>query len=200
MHQGHDFTHGMQLFDDAESLGAGVAGFIHDGLRRGESVLVVAKERHWTAIQASLQEHGTDVGEQRDSGALVVENAGETLDQLMRRGRPDEALLEAFVDATFRRLKRGAGLRVYGDMVDVLAGEGNFRGAMQLEELWNALLARESFSLLCGYSAGSFGHPRDAAALEQICRLHSHVRSDPRDVLGSFLVHPHASPPPLLPG
>lgn len=97
-----------------------------------------------------------------------------------------------------RRLSPGAPLRIYGEMVDLLAAQGDFRGAHAIELLWNHLAAECSFTLLCGYSAVHFGHPRSSTALELICRAHTRVDTGPADHLTGFLVHKAegASPAP----
>jgi hypothetical protein len=78
-------------------------------------------------------------------------------------------------------------LHIYGEMVDVLAETGNYRGAHRLEELWNGLASRVPFDLFCGYTSGHFGDHRAALALRAICEAHSHVHADPSDELGTFL-------------
>jgi hypothetical protein len=188
--------HGIQLFDDAESLGAGVAAFVREGLVQNDCVLVVTSPRHWSSIDSALRKDRTDVDAFRDAGMLVVADSQEMLGRFLRRGRPDEALFKAAIGPAIQALiRRGSGLRVYGDMVDILAAEGNLRAAIQLEELWNSLLRENAFSLFCGYSASSFGHPRDARQLSEICHLHTDVHSSPRDVLGGFLVREHIDRP-----
>ena len=47
-------------------------------------------------------------------------------------------------------------LRAYGEMVDVLWRRGEKSAALRLEELWNELQARRSFTLLCAYAMGKF--------------------------------------------
>ena len=77
------------------------------------------------------------------------------------------------------------------EIVDLLAVQGNFAGAQLLENLWNELHARMPFTLFCGYSSENFGDPLTAGSLRSICRSHSHVRSNPNDLLGSFLLRTH---------
>jgi hypothetical protein len=44
--------------------------------------------------------------------------------------------------------------------------------------LWNDLARTFNFSLVCGYSMGNFYKD---AAVEEICRLHTHILSDQDD-------------------
>jgi len=59
-------------------------------------------------------------------------------------------------------------------MVDVLWREGQQDAAIRLEMLWNQLANTRKFSLLCGYSMGSFYKD---AAFDAICHQHTHVLS-----------------------
>jgi hypothetical protein len=58
-----------------------------------------------------------------------------------------------------------APVHIYGEMVEVLAEEGEFLAAAQLEELWNEV-AQHWIMLLCGYSSAHLGPERSAHALE----------------------------------
>ena len=44
-----------------------------------------------------------------------------------------------------------------------------------MEELWNRLARRRSFSLLCGYRVDVFDRDAQVSVLPEICRSHSHV-------------------------
>lgn len=110
-----------------------------------------------------------------------------------------EYVREGVPAAPIRRLAaRGRPLRVFGEIVDLLADQGDFTSAQQLEDLWNALGESESFELLCGYSAVHFGDPQNADALRGICPSHFQVRSSPPDVLASFLVETYRAEPPVV--
>jgi len=73
-------------------------------------------------------------------------------------------------------------------MVELLAEEGNFSAARHLEELWNELAARYSFTLLCGYSAAHFATPTAREALAGICDAHAHLQRSVVDSLAEWLI------------
>ena len=182
--------HLVQLFDSDESLADAVSAFLHEGLVQAETLVVVMDERRWYGVAMRLSSRGCSVDEAMRSGQLTVRDAAETLKLFMRLGRPDRDLFENSVGALIRELSaRGAPLRVYGEMVNVLAAVGEYRAAHELEELWNDLGRRSAFRLFCGYAAAHFGDPRNLEALRRICASHSQVLSSPHDVLGSFLLH-----------
>jgi hypothetical protein len=187
-----EHEHLVQLFDDLSSLSDGVARFLHDGFAKGNALLVVATAEHWEAIAARLGARGCTVAEWVHQDRLVVLDARETLASFMKAGRPDAILFDETVGALVRTLSaRGRPLRIYGEMVDVLATEAMYAAARQLEALWNRLAERESFVLFCGYDSSNFGNPLTGDALRSICQLHSRVQCGSSDVLGSFLLHTH---------
>jgi hypothetical protein len=54
--------------------------------------------------------------------------------------------------------------------------------------MWNALAERASFRLMCGYSSAHFVSRRAELRLRDVCRAHTHVRSDDGDPLGGWLL------------
>lgn len=184
----------MQLFDSDESLADGVSGYLYDGFALGETLLAAMDERRWYAVAMRLARKGMPVDRELAAGSLIVRDAEETVALFMRHGRPDRELFESSVGNLVRELSaRGRRLRVYGEMVDLLAGRGEYRAALELEASWNDLGRRSGFELFCGYSSAHFGDPRDRDALRSVCASHSRVLSSRQDVLGSFLVG--VSPP-----
>jgi hypothetical protein len=182
-------AHVVQLFDSDESLIEAVTAFLHEGFTCGEKLVAVMNERRWYAVAMRLSACGMPVDEACAAGALTVHDASDLLEQFMRNGRPDPALFENSVGALIRELSAGgARLRVYGEMVNVLAAEGEYRAALELEELWNDLGQRSEFRLYCGYSSAHFANPRDAEALRRICAAHSDVLSSQQDILGEFVL------------
>ena len=179
----------MQLFDCEESMASAVASFLLDGVDAGQALLVAVTRRHWTAIGGELRQHGCDPEELQRRERLTVVDTDDALASFMRRGAPVAALFEQTVAATVKRLAQsGGGLRIYGEMVELLAQDGNYAGAAQLEELWNELGADYSFTLLCGYSSAHFAGPDAGSALQGICCQHSTAVCSPSDPLGEFLI------------
>jgi hypothetical protein len=180
--------HLLQLFDTEESLANSVSAFLVEGFRKGETLLVVATASHWTTIREGLVERELDVDASLHRGQLRVLDAVAALSRFMRRGEPNRALFRQTVGALVAELATPAGLRIYGEMVEVLACEGNYGGVSQLEDLWNQLSAEHSFTLLCGYSAPHFAAPDAGASLAKICFQHSRASCEPHDALASFLL------------
>lgn len=190
--------HVVQLFDSTESLADTVSAFLHDGYRRGDHLLVITKPKHWAASSDRLEERGSPVAAAIAAGRLVVLDAATTMAKFMRNGLPDASLFASTVGELVQRLnaETGAGVSIYGEIVELLAEEGNFRGAQRLETLWNELAERCSFTLLCGYCAAHFVTPGAGAALQEICRSHSRVQTNAADPLGTWLLAANRSESP----
>jgi hypothetical protein len=181
--------HILQLFDDAESLADGLAEFLRSGFERNETMLVLAGAAQWSLTVKRFVSDADRLSNGAASGQLTLLDSITTLERLRPGGRLNPVLFDEVVGTLVRQLRsRGRPLRVYGEMVDVLALEGDFQAARQLEDLWNDLGCAEPFTLLCGYSAVHFGDPASADALARICRSHSEVRVSPHDILATFLL------------
>jgi hypothetical protein len=190
-----DSDHIVQLFDGPDSLVEAVAAFLFDGWVQGHTLAVVTTSVHWAAAAVRLEALGVPIDAASADGRLTVRSAEEMLRLFMRADRPDPERFEATVGRLVRDLvSRGRQVRVVGEMVDLLAGAGDFDAAEALEALWNDLRTREPFTLFCPYDAATFGDPRYGDRLRRICTAHSQVWANPRDLLGSFLLATHAGP------
>jgi hypothetical protein len=180
--------HAVQLFDMLETLSDAISTFLAAGYAKGDNLLVVAKPRHWAAISARLESRGCSVHTAIERGKLVVLDAAATLGQIERGGFPDRRLFDCVLGAAVRRLASTASLRIYGEMVEVLAEKGDLGAALFLEELWNELATDHSFNLVCGYSSAHFAAPATEEALRRICRGHTRINKQSDDPLGAWLL------------
>jgi hypothetical protein len=183
--------HILQLFDTPDSLANVVSAFLNEGWEAGEHLLVVAKPRHWNRIADRLQRRGCTEAEAIEQGRLTVLDAQPTLAAFMRGQVVDADRFRATIGALVARLAHrstNAGLRIYGELVELLAEEGNVDGARQVELLWNELRQQHRFTLLCGYSAAHFAGLGMAPALRAICDCHNRVQRNASDLLGSWLL------------
>ena len=167
--------HIVHLFDEQRSLVETVAGYLCDGWRRGDRLLVAARAENWTPIATELAAAGCPVEELAAGGQLLALDAGKTLASFTVEGEPDREAFNRQVGDHVRRLCResAAGLTAYGEMVDILAEQGNLIAAERLESFWNDLSTECSLRLLCGYSAKPFGDGLHARHLDRICLLHA---------------------------
>jgi MEDS: MEthanogen/methylotroph, DcmR Sensory domain len=179
--------HVVQFFDTTESRADAISAFLADGFRNDDHLLVIAGHSHWRAIAPQLRQRAST--SRLSAQQITVLDAGMTLSCFMRRGLPDSELFHKVIGEPVHHLaaNRG-GLRIYGEMVDLLAEEGNYHAAARLEELWNEVLVRHSLVLLCGYSAAHFTSSGTREALHRICRTHTRVQAAAADPLGRWVL------------
>jgi hypothetical protein len=180
--------HYVQLFDSSKSLADTVSAFLIGGLERGENAIFIATPEHRELLSRRLDEQGWNVRRSIAANRLYVADAVQTLDKFMRQEMPSPIAFDEVIGTVVQRMSNGRRVWIYGEMVDVLAARGNYRGAQQLEEMWNRLGRRETFTLFCGYASGHFGDPRTAEALRSICDAHDCVHRKRDDLLAEFLL------------
>jgi hypothetical protein len=181
-------THRLHLFDTPESLAATVSSFFVEGYKAGGNLLIIAKPNHRAAILAALKSAGCFPQDSSGRQRLVALDAAEILDRITRQRSIDSQLFDAVVAPLVCQLAATGKLWVYGEIVELLAEQQDFAGAMRLEQLWNGLVARCPFTLLCGYSSAHFTPATCKLALRDICGTHTHSAATTADTLGQWLL------------
>jgi PAS domain S-box-containing protein len=170
--------HAVQFYEREEYLYSVVADFLARGLTAGEPTIVIATPEHRAGFVATLTDKHLDLNTAITSGQLTLLDARETLSQFMAGNVPDEARFKAVIGAAIAKSSnvwKGACVRAYGEMVDVLWRDGNPDAAIRLEELWNDLAHSHTFSLLCAYPKGNFLKESHSEGFDAVCRAHSDV-------------------------
>lgn len=180
--------HLVQLFDSKESQAATVAAFLSAGCEAGDDLLVLAREENWISTHRVLAGSGLDIAALRASGRLTVMNAVVKASESSRGGVPHRGAFETAIAGPVRALAGRAPLRIYGEMVDVLAELDDIDAAVTLEDMWNQLAEEVPFRLLCGYSSARFVPRRAELRLRDLCSRHTCVLSDHGDPLGGWLL------------
>ena len=179
-------AHCVQLFEAPRSLADAVSHYLIEGRAQGDYLLVIARASHWQLIRAYLDRRGVDVD--APSERITIVDARKLRTRMMRRGILDPGRMEETLDGMISELSSGpAHLRIYGEIVELFAEEGNFEQACLLEDYWNHLQRKYRFTLLCGYSAAHFADPKNSHHLRAVCGRHSTVKSQSADALGTWL-------------
>ena len=164
----HD--HFVQLYQEAGALAAAVAGYVGEGLRRGEAAVVIATPEHRAAFLEKL-----DAQQALRRGQLRVLDAEETLAKFMLDGMPQWKPFHETVGGLIAELRlQYATVRAYGEMVDVLWQRAQREAAIRLEEYWNDLGKLQTFSLFCTYRIDPLDNREYGGPLESVCKVHSH--------------------------
>ena len=168
--------HFAQFYEADRYLIDAVSDFIGTALREGNAGVVVATPRHREALADQLLAQGVDLGTSAAEDRYIALDAAETLATFMADGTPDPQRFADVIGTLVRRATQDQRrVRVFGEMVALLASEGNHQGAIRLEELWNNLQRTQAFSLFCGYQMADFGHEGLGAALASVCAEHGRV-------------------------
>jgi hypothetical protein len=173
----HD--HVVQFYECDEELVQTVSTYLGEGIRADEVAIVVATTAHTVAFEEALRRSGIDTTAASESGALVTLDAGQALSRFMAGDGPDADAFDEVMGGLVRRAAQsGRRIRAYGEMVALLWDAGQVAAAIELESLWNRLGLQLPFSLFCAYPTQSVAGEDHAAAVQQICHLHSAIVGD----------------------
>jgi hypothetical protein len=177
--------HVVHFYHSEEELVTRAGGYLAGAIRGGGVVIVIASEKHRLAFEKHLADAGIDVSAARASGTWLVVDAEEALSQFTADGKPDPGGFDTVIGKLVRQAARSGGqARAYGEMVALLWEAGLLTAAIELEDMWNDLIRKERFTLLCAYPAGSVAGEEHATALAEVCRLHTAVVGEASDGYG----------------
>lgn len=165
--------HAVQFYHDDVFLIEAVCSFIKAGAEEGAANIVVATEQHREELRNTLQ--GTGIPGIEDK--VVYFDAVELLSAFMVDDWPNHTRFTATVGGIVQRAALAGPVRIFGEMVAVLWAKGQTRAAIRLEELWNELATRHTFSLLCAYPMSGFRDQKVDLSFLQVCHAHMHVHS-----------------------
>jgi hypothetical protein len=179
--------HVVQFYGHEEELADQVAGYLLDALQDGGAAVVIAIAAHRHVFEGRLTQAGVDLAAAARDGRYQVLDAGDTVRALTPGGQPDPDTFDRLIGGLIRRAgQHGRPVRAYGEMVALLWDAGLVNAAIELEEMWNSLGQRYSFSLFCAYPASSVSGDGQLEAFTEVCRLH-------RSVVGGWPAAPAAS-------
>jgi signal transduction histidine kinase len=165
--------HAVQFYESDDFLVETVAAFCGDAMRAGDVAVVVATAAHREALEARLQAAGLDPAAACARGDYVALDAADTLARFMVDGMPDPGRFARTIGGLLADLGAGGrGLRVFGEMVALLAAAGNADAAVALEQCWEELGRQQAFSLLCAYPLAHFGGETGEALFHAVCAEH----------------------------
>lgn len=161
--------HAMLAYTTSKECVDRVTEFLLDGVRRGGCAIVIAQKDHAHALEGRLAGY-----------AIHWRDAEETLQRILVDGRPDPAAFDTVVGRQVREAARRGPVYLFGEMVGILCSRGDYVAAIELEKMWNALLADVEAPLLCAYPASVFTSPEHAAHFQMLRRVHkSHLAGLP---------------------
>lgn len=171
-----DGDHLVQFYHSDEFLADTVTNFIAPALMSGEGAILVATEAHLYQFEKAFHDLGINTSLMRLSGQLLLLDAHLTLRSFMVNDSPDPEKFHSYIGgAILEMTSKFPGVKAYGEMVNILWGEGNIYGTIALEKLWAELMRDKKFSLLCAYSIESMCEDKQGIAFTEVCQCHTHV-------------------------
>jgi MEDS: MEthanogen/methylotroph, DcmR Sensory domain len=172
--------HLVQLYQrsNESALINNVALYLSEGLRRDELALAITTPEHRVLLLHGLESLGVDTRAALRNKRLVWLDAHETLSRFIMSGWPDWNRFETVVGGAVRDLKpneESASFRAYGEMVNILWRARQYAAALRLEQFWNKLLSRFSFSLYCAYCVESMDEKNRSVMLNDVLSAHTHT-------------------------
>lgn len=170
--------HSVQIYVDSQSFLDALEGFASGGLRQGDSVVVIATERHRLALERKLARRGYNLEDARRNHRFIMLDAAATLRQFVDGGRLDREKFNAWTNDLISRLRgNGRRVRAFGEMVALLWEQGAHAATIELEALWAELCEREDLCVFCAYPRSGFTDAH-IDSLQTICAHHARVIPD----------------------
>jgi len=176
--------HLVRFYEDDDSLVDALTDFVDEGLAAGDGVVVIATREHRDALEERLGARTADLEGVRASGRYLAVDAADTLATIRGDGAPDGRRFGEVVGSLLDHVGGTGRVRVFGEMVGLLLTGGDVASTLELEELWNDLLAARPFRLFCAYPMRRLGGPALVGPIAEVCARHSRVvpaESHPRE-------------------
>ncbi|HEX3282422.1 MAG TPA: ATP-binding protein [Pyrinomonadaceae bacterium] len=171
-----DTDHFVQFYETDGFLLNSLSGFISSAINSRDAALVIATEQHRAGLDELLLANGVDLAKAKVSGQYLSLDASDTLSQFMVNGQPEPTRFKKVIGGIIASVTDGRErVRAFGEMVALLWAEGNYSGAIRLEELWNELQQSHSFSLFCAYPIKGFAGEQFITSHGDVCTAHSRV-------------------------
>ncbi len=166
--------HLVQVYPDEHLFLESLERFVVGGLRKGESVIVIATSEHRKTLEERLEAYGTLASARRENHYISLD-AAETLSRFMVDGWPDATRFRQLIDELL--LRAGANerrIRAFGEMVALMWAQGHNGATVRLEHLWHEVCESMNLSLFCAYPQSGF--TQDAlSSIKEICSLHTKI-------------------------
>jgi signal transduction histidine kinase len=168
--------HDVRFYLDQRPLVSAVVEHLTAGMRAGGAGLLITTPWHATDILDGLAAKGFAVHDALAQGDLIVADAHETLDRFLIEGACDAERFRAVVGERIgSALARHPSVYAFAEMVDVLCARSQHLAMLELEGMWNEIVASLPVHLLCGYRLDRFARGRDAKTFASICDVHREV-------------------------
>jgi anti-sigma regulatory factor (Ser/Thr protein kinase) len=170
-------AHAVSFYVQDQDAVDELARFVAEGIHQQGRAVVIATSEHRKALVETLHSMGLDPDEPPVAGHLLLLDAKETLRSFTTRSGLDrDRFLAGVAQCVIDAGADGAPVRVFGEMVGLLWEAGDIQGAIALDAMWNGLIARHDFDLMCAYPA-SLIETSSLLEVRAVCDQHSSVHA-----------------------
>lgn len=178
------FHHCVEFYEPGMFPAAGIAEYFRSGLEAGEAILTVGTAEHAERVRENLMLNHVKIWELEDAGICTWVPAERVLTTLRENGGMSQEAVDALLCPALSQVVQASPtgrVRVFGELVNLLAESGEFTECIQLEGFWNNIAARMSLqgSLCCAYSTQCFKDQWSASVVLEICETHHEVKPPP---------------------
>ena len=167
--------HIAQIYNDRNALAEMVVYYASHGINNKEGVIIAAREENIKLFNHRLKQNYIDIEKYISKGQLIFISAENAKQSIMKDNEPSRENFEYSIGKIIHDLKlKFPEIRVYGEIVDILAADGNVKAAIALENFWNDLIEKYSFRLFCAYRQRNLKNLSGADInIETICCQHT---------------------------
>lgn len=179
---GHSDRHVALFYKRDEFVHRCVAVWVAASLTERGGAILVGRPAKCVGIRTELRRLGVDVDAHEAASRLVVIDAETLMAQFVREGGLDGKTFADLAEGLAARVRAAAGdarapVRAWGEMVDLLCARQAPERAAELESLWEHVLDRHDFQLLCSYHLDGTG----GGVLDGQCASHTQALLEEAD-------------------
>lgn len=171
--------HIVLFYSDDGFLLDELARFIGDAIAVGDATVAIATRAHRDGLRQRLRARDVNTAKAIRQRRCVLLDASETLSSITVDGKLEKARFEDVIGAVLKEVRQNAPghspIAIFGEMVALLWALGRLQDAIRVEQFWNDLAQRHSFSLLCAYPITGFDGEKNIQPFLKICEQHSCV-------------------------
>lgn len=165
--------HFLQFYESEESLLGSLEAYVSAGFINGDGVAIIATAEHISALEKVLSKN-FNVKMLKTQKRYIAIDAEALLEGLLVNGEIDRSRFDDTVQGIIKDIKHelNSSIRVYGELVALLWGQGNRKAVVELEKLWHDFCTQGTICLFCAYPKRNFR--QDAIeSIQDICSCHS---------------------------
>jgi hypothetical protein len=155
----------VHFYSTEDELLDTLSSYIGEGLRSGESAIVIATPEHLRALRYRLEETDADLIRAMFEDRYITLDAHVGLTSFLVDGVADERMFNEMARTLLRRASVfNRRVRAFGEMVALLWASGNRQATVRLEQFWENFCRAHQVGLLCSYPKALFPAGQIASA------------------------------------